>query len=82
MTSSGLLRGRELAVWHGQRCLFERLDFELGPSQLALLVGANGTGKTTLAKHLAQEYSANGLPGYAPFHSAVLRFATSSHTMS
>lgn len=53
MTSSGLLRGRELAVWHGQRCLFERLDFELGPSQLALLVGANGTGKTTLLRVLA-----------------------------
>jgi heme exporter protein A len=53
MTSSVLLRGQELAVWHGERCLFERLDFELGPTQLALLVGANGTGKTTLLRVLA-----------------------------
>jgi len=40
-------------VWRGERCLFERLDFELGPQQLALLVGANGSGKTTLLRILA-----------------------------
>jgi heme exporter protein A len=53
MTSPMLLRGQGLAVWHGERCLFEGLDFELGPRQLALLVGANGTGKTTLLRVLA-----------------------------
>lgn len=47
------LRGRELAAWRGERCLFERLDFDLGPEQLALLVGPNGSGKTTLLRILA-----------------------------
>ncbi len=53
MTDRVLLRGRELAVWRGDRCLFEALDFELGPTQLALLVGANGSGKTTLLRIVA-----------------------------
>ena len=47
------LCGRELAAWRGERCLFERLHFELGPGQLALLVGSNGSGKTTLLRILA-----------------------------
>lgn len=47
------LRGRELAAWRGERCLFERLHFDLGPQQLALLVGSNGSGKTTLLRILA-----------------------------
>jgi heme exporter protein A len=33
--------------------LFEQLHFELGPQQLALLVGANGSGKTTLLRILS-----------------------------
>ena len=53
MTDRVLLRGQELAVWRGERCLFERLEFDLGPQQLALLVGANGSGKTTLLRILA-----------------------------
>src|SRR5262245_38441149 len=53
MTDRALLCGRELAVWRGERCLFEQLHFELGPEQLALLVGANGSGKTTLLRILA-----------------------------
>jgi heme exporter protein A len=53
MTDRALLCGRELAVWRGERCLFEQLDFDLGPHQLALLVGANGSGKTTLLRILA-----------------------------
>lgn len=53
MTDGVLLRGRDLAVWRGERCLFERLHFDLGPEQLALLVGANGSGKTTLLRVLA-----------------------------
>jgi heme exporter protein A len=47
------LRASELSVWRGERCLFERLDFELGPQQLALVVGSNGSGKTTLLRVLA-----------------------------
>ena len=53
MTDRALLCGRELAVWRGQRCLFEQLHFDLAPQQLALLVGANGSGKTTLLRVLA-----------------------------
>jgi heme exporter protein A len=53
MTDRVLLRGRELAVWRGERCLFEQLHFELEAQQLALLVGANGSGKTTLLRVLA-----------------------------
>jgi heme exporter protein A len=53
MTDRALLCGRELAVWRGERCLFEQLHFELGSQQLALLVGANGSGKTTLLRVLA-----------------------------
>jgi len=53
MTDRALLCGRELAVWRGERCLFEQLHFELGPEQLAVLVGANGSGKTTLLRILA-----------------------------
>jgi len=47
------LCARELSVWRGERCLFDGLDFELGPQQLGLVVGANGSGKTTLLRVLA-----------------------------
>jgi heme exporter protein A len=53
MTDRVLLRGQELAVWRGERCLFENLSFEIEAGQLALLVGANGSGKTTLLRILA-----------------------------
>lgn len=53
MTDRVLLRGEELAVWRGERCLFEKLHFELEPQQLALLVGPNGSGKTTLLRIVA-----------------------------
>ena len=53
MTDRALLSGQDLAVWRGERCLFEELHFELGPAQLALLVGANGSGKTTLLRIVA-----------------------------
>ena len=47
------LCARELAVWRGERCLFEGLDLELDPGQLGLVVGANGSGKSTLLRVLA-----------------------------
>jgi heme exporter protein A len=53
MTDRVLLRGRDLAVWRGEHCLFEQLHFDLGSEQLALLVGPNGSGKTTLLRVLA-----------------------------
>lgn len=53
MTDPVLLRGQELAVWRGERCLFQQLSFELESQQLALLVGPNGSGKTTLLRIVA-----------------------------
>jgi heme exporter protein A len=53
MTDRALLCGREVAVWRGERCLFENLHFDLRQEQLALLVGPNGSGKTTLLRILA-----------------------------
>jgi heme exporter protein A len=47
------LRARAVAMWRGERCLFEGLDFSLGAQQLALVIGANGSGKTTLLRALA-----------------------------
>jgi heme exporter protein A len=47
------LCARELAVWRGERCLFEGLDLTLGPGTLGLVVGANGSGKSTLLRVLA-----------------------------
>jgi heme exporter protein A len=47
------LCARELAVWRGERCLFEALDLTLGPGKLGLVVGANGSGKSTLLRVLA-----------------------------
>ena len=47
------LCARELAVWRGERCLFEGLDLTLGPGELGLVVGANGSGKSTLLRVLA-----------------------------
>jgi heme exporter protein A len=53
MTSPVALRARDLAVWRGERCLFEGLDFDLAEGQLALVLGSNGAGKTTLLRVLA-----------------------------
>jgi len=53
MTSPVALRARDLAVWRGERCLFEALDFDLVERQLALVIGSNGAGKTTLLRVLA-----------------------------
>ncbi|MEO8465270.1 MAG: heme ABC exporter ATP-binding protein CcmA [Gammaproteobacteria bacterium] len=47
------LRAEDVAIWRGDRCLFESLNFELRPGQLALLVGPNGAGKTSLLRVLA-----------------------------
>jgi len=48
-----VLRAEDVAIWRGDRCLFESLNFELKPGQLALLVGPNGSGKTSLLRVLA-----------------------------
>jgi heme exporter protein A len=48
-----MLRAEQVAIWRGERCLFESLDFALHAGQLALLIGPNGAGKTSLLRVLA-----------------------------
>ncbi len=48
-----LLAAEQLSLWRGGQCLFEGLDFELHQGQMALVTGANGTGKTTLLRAVA-----------------------------
>jgi heme exporter protein A len=42
-----------LEVWRGERRLFGDLSFELQPGEIALITGANGSGKTSLLRILA-----------------------------
>jgi heme exporter protein A len=54
LTNDGaVLRADNVAIWRGDRCLFEGLTFALAAGQLALVVGPNGAGKTTLLRVLA-----------------------------
>ena len=46
------LSGHDLEIWRGRRCLIDGLSFTLDAG-LALVTGANGTGKTTLLRVLA-----------------------------
>lgn len=47
-----LLSAHNLACERSERLLFERLSFSLGPSQLLLVQGGNGQGKTSLLRLL------------------------------
>ena len=47
-----LLTAHNLACERSERLLFERLNFTLGPSQLLLVQGGNGQGKTSLLRLL------------------------------
>jgi len=51
--SSARLAIHDLALSRGGRQLFTGLSLELGNGQLALVTGANGTGKTTLLRAVA-----------------------------
>src|SRR5690606_37046277 len=44
---------RGVAMWRGDHCLFEALDFTAAAGSIVLVVGANGAGKTTLLRALA-----------------------------
>lgn len=60
VVESVLLAVSNLCAVRDDRILFERLAFSLAAGQIMQVVGANGTGKTTLL---------NGLMGLAPFES-------------
>lgn len=42
----------DLTLIRGERCLFENVGFALGPGQMLLLKGRNGSGKTSLLRAL------------------------------
>jgi len=50
---TALLSAQQLRVFRGERCLFEDIGFALEPGQLLLIVGANGSGKTSLLRVIA-----------------------------
>jgi len=58
-----LLTVSDLCAVRDDRVLFAKLDFQLQAGQIMQVVGANGTGKTTLL---------NGLMGLAPFESGTI----------
>jgi len=45
--------GQDLACVRGERLIFEKLEFELSPGGTLLLVGPNGSGKTSLLRVMA-----------------------------
>lgn len=47
------LRARDLTVGRGGRAVLKQLDLEVRPGEVTALVGANGTGKSTLLRCLA-----------------------------
>ncbi len=47
-----MLEARELTLWRGPNCLFERLSFSLGTGTALVLRGPNGSGKTSLLRVL------------------------------
>ena len=50
-----LLIVQDLSLSYGKKALFEGASFSIGPSDRIGLVGANGTGKSTLLKILVGE---------------------------
>ncbi|HEY1992687.1 MAG TPA: cytochrome c biogenesis heme-transporting ATPase CcmA [Gammaproteobacteria bacterium] len=47
------LKAEDLGLWRGDRCLCRGLSFTLGSGTLLQLVGANGSGKTSLMRAVA-----------------------------
>ena len=55
-----LLSVSKLNKYFGERCLFENVSFSVESSDKIGLIGANGTGKTTLFKMLLEGYDQDG----------------------
>lgn len=47
------LQARDLTLFRGERCLFNRLSFALNDAELLVLEGSNGSGKTSLMRAIA-----------------------------
>ena len=50
-----MLKVDNKTIGHGDRILVRDISFEMAPGECVLLAGANGTGKTTLLRVLAEE---------------------------
>ena len=48
-----LLSGTSLSLLRGERCLFRELNFALSAGELMLVLGPNGSGKTSLLRSIA-----------------------------
>jgi heme exporter protein A len=60
-------QARGLAGARGERWLFDGLDLTLGPGEVLVVTGPNGTGKTTLLRILAGLLpAAEGSVGWEP----------------
>jgi len=51
--AAGLLRLRRVSRFYGERPVLRKIDLELLPGQILLVVGPNGAGKSTLLRILA-----------------------------
>lgn len=60
MLVSTTLHARGLSAGHGERTLFDDLDFTLAPGDVIGLVGMNGAGKSTLLLMLANRSTPTG----------------------
>ncbi|WP_433523102.1 ABC-F family ATP-binding cassette domain-containing protein [Nocardia pseudovaccinii] len=60
MLVSTTLHARGLSAGHGERTLFDDLDFTLAPGDVIGLVGTNGAGKSTLLRMLANRSTPTG----------------------
>ena len=50
-----MLKVDNMTIGHGDRILVRDISFEMAPGECVLLAGANGTGKTTLLRVLAED---------------------------
>ena len=50
--SAAVLEAQALAIGHGRHCVARGLDFCIARGEVLCLLGANGTGKTTLLRTL------------------------------
>ena len=52
MTSRAIIHAKELAVFHGLRPVLQGVNFAINRGEFAFLIGATGSGKTSLLKTL------------------------------
>ena len=61
-----MLKVDKMTIGYGNRILVRDISFEMAPGECVLLAGANGTGKTTLLRTLAEVGTAALIPTNIP----------------